>query len=384
MVLREQGSARLRRLAAVGMVSALTLTAACQTTDSFTRQLGLQPIAADDVCGMHSERLREAKGYFERNIVQGAVIGAVGGAVLGALITGDVGGAVRGGLIGGVAGAGSGYLAARQKEAQDRASLVQTVYQDSSRESAEVVRALSSFNGARNCRLQRVDRIKADFKAGRLSRTDAQSQLDLERQRYNDDIVTVRAIGARIDERHKELVSAAETLAQDNPEAQQLLNEARAAEKEAWSNPNLVTPTTAPAVGYPKRMRAQTNVNVRKQPTVGAARVGLLQGGMGVDALGPDENGWTPVELENGAKGFVASRYLEAGDTVIAAPSTTPAALNPPETTLASLTRSVPETAAVETKTVGVMFEGREKRIELERLAQQAEREERTVFTLDG
>nr|WP_246484419.1 SH3 domain-containing protein [Marivibrio halodurans] len=366
------------------LVGGMVLSSGCQTADSLTRELGLRQIASDDLCGRHSEELRGSKSYFERNIVQGAVIGAVGGALIGALITGDVGGALRGGLVGAAAGAGGGYLSARQREAEDRASLTRTVYQDSARESAQVVRALNSFSAARQCRIQTAERVKRDFKAGRLTREQAQQALDTERARYNDDITTVRAIGARVDERHQELVAAAETLSSGDPEARELLAEAKAAEREAWSNPNLQTSesVSAPppgADGYPVRRYAETNLNVRAAPSAGSERLTLLQGGQGVLVLAPASDGWATVQLDDGRRAYVAAQFLrdDSGTVQVASNASV-------EPTLASLTRSVPNDASVETKTVGVMFEGREKRLELERLARRAEREEDTVFSLDG
>jgi len=324
---------------------------------------------------MHSQALRESQGFFERSIVQGAVIGAVGGALLGGFIGGNTRSAIAGGLIGGMAGAGGGYLAAREKEAQSRAQLADTVYGDVKAESAEVVRALAGFEQARNCRLQRADTIKRDYAQGRLTRDEAGRQMALERSRFADDLKVVRAIGAKIDERHAELLTATEALSADDGQARALLGQTRTAEATAWRNPDL----SGRAQASSGLVRATTTVNVRQQPSAQASRVGSLAQGHTATLLEPETGGWSKVRLSDGKTGYVASSYLSATATGVG--QSVPSTSTGP--TLASLTRSIPNSASTETKTVGALFEGREKRIELERLSRQAEREEQTVFELD-
>jgi len=348
--------------------------AGCQTAGGLSSQLGLAQISASDSCGVHSQALRESQGFFERSIVQGALIGAVGGAVLGGVVGGSSRAALAGGLIGGLAGAGGGYLAAREKEAQSRAQLTDTVYRDVQAESAEVVRALAGFERARTCRLQRADSIKRDLAQGRLTREEAARQLSLERSRFADDLKVVRAIGAKIDERHAELLTATETLSGDDVRARALLGQTRTAEAAAWRNPDLSSGLAASGL-----VRATTTVNVRQQPSAQASRVGSLAQGHTATLLEPDKGGWSRIRLSDGKTGYVASSYISSTATGVG--QSVPSTSGGP--TLASLTRSIPSSASTETKTVGALFEGREKRIELERLSRQAEREERTVFELD-
>ncbi|RVU33760.1 SH3 domain-containing protein [Hwanghaeella grinnelliae] len=365
-----------RKLISAACLGTTLLTSACQTVEGLSNDLGIQQVSKDDACGQASTELREAQGYFERSIIQGAVIGAVGGAILGGILGGGDG-ALAGAAVGGAAGAGGGYLAARQNEASDRSELNNTVYQDAQSETGEIVRALAAFNRVRDCRLARSETIKQQFATGQLTREQAQKMLDVEKRRYSDDIVVVKAIAGKIDERHQEFVTAVDTMAEDNPEASALLARAQEAEENEWKNPDAVA-TTGSAVSQ-DMVVASTNLNVRAEPSTTGAKVGLLEGGTAALRTGPDQDGWTPVQLANGSNGFVATQYLSGYE------GSAPAVNNQSdELTLASVTRSVSSDADTETRTVAVLYEGREKRIELDRLTQTAEQEENTAFSLDG
>lgn len=373
-------SARIRRQIALPLIFILLANSGCVPTAQFINQLGVGGISADDRCGQHSQSLREAKGYFERSMVQGAAIGAIGGAILGGLLGGSGKSALIGSLAGGALGAGTGYWTAKQQETQDRAQLAGTVYRDLDAERSEILRALASFSQVRECRLNAARVIKTDFAAGRIDRSTATSLLDSERRRFADDIIVVQAIGAKIDERHEELIVAVDSIAASDPEARQLLQESKEAERQAyldtsWKNPDADAPDA--------RVTATSNVNVRKEPSAGAPRVQLFQAGDTAKSLATTVTGWTKIELNNGNIGYVSSKYIEHATP---APQRTADNFDTgtSHTTLASLTRSVSPSADTETKVVGVMFEGREKRLELERLTQQAEKEENTVFSLDA
>jgi len=367
-----------RKLIGAACLGTTLLTSACQTVEGLSNDLGIQQVSKDDACGQASTELREAQGYFERSIIQGAVIGAVGGAILGGILGGGDG-ALAGAAVGGAAGAGGGYLAARQKEASDRSELNNTVYQDAQNETGEIVRALAAFNRVRDCRLARSSTIKQQFATGQLTREQAQTMLDVEKRHYSDDIVVVKAIAGKIDERHQEFVSAVETMSEDNPEASALLERAQEAEQAEWKNPD------APAASEPAvsedMVVASTNLNVRAEPNTTGAKIGLLEGGTAARRTGPDQGGWTPIELANGSNGFVATQYLSGYEDTAPSVTSEPAGS---DLTLASVTRSVPSDADTETRTVAVLYEGREKRIELDRLTQTAEQEENTAFSLDG
>lgn len=367
-----------RKLISVACLGTTLLTSACQTVEGLSNDLGIQQVSKNDVCAEQATALRESQGYFERSIIQGAAIGAVGGAVLGGIFGGGDG-ALAGAAIGAAAGAGGGYLAARQNEAEDRAALNSTVYQDAQNETGEIVRALAAFNRVRDCRLARAADIRQQFGAGQLTRDQAQAALDAERRRYADDITVVKAIAGKIDERHQEFVTAVETISEDNPEAADLLARAKEAEASEWKNPDAQA-SNEPADTV-EILVASTNLNVRAEPSTTGAKIGLLEGGTTARRAGPDQDGWTPVTLSDGTNGFVATQYLSGYEDT--APSVG-GDQQDSNLTLASVTRSVPSDADTETRTVAVLYEGRDKRIELDRLTQTAEQEENTAFTLDG
>jgi len=377
----QRGRTGRRKMVAVSLVSSLLLTSACQTGSQFVQNLGITQVSNNDACGVHSTALRDAKGYFEKSMIQGAVIGAIGGALLGALLGGDEKGALIGAAAGGLSGATLGYYEAKKQENADRASLVQTVYKDAQQETAESARALASFSKARECRLREAESIKAQYSGNEITREQAEQKLATERQRFAEDVTVVRAIGAKIDERHKDLYAATQDLADDSPDASRLLKNVKAAADRAWADPDLTADHSESTEQAPTMVKSRSNVNVRSAPSIDSTRIGLLEAGVNVEQLESNQEGWTKVRLGSGKQGFVATRFLDGEGHKAVMASASPAVTEP---TLASLTTDVPSNADTEVRTVGVLFEGVEKRIELERLANQAEGEEKTAFTLSS
>ncbi|MBL4692550.1 MAG: SH3 domain-containing protein [Magnetovibrio sp.] len=354
---------RLKRTTAISLTGVLFFVSACQTTNQFTESLGLSGVSQSDACGNYSTSLRESKGYFQRNLVKSVLVGAIGGAVLGAVFGGKKA-ALAGALAGGAIGASVGYWDTQQKEHQDRASLSQSVYADSQRETREITHALSYFTRVRTCRLQHTKSIKSRYKSGSLSREKAMDMLDLERRRYADDIIVVQAIGAEIDKRHNELMGAAHGLSKNSSTARTYIVKAEKAEKIDWGN--VYTPSTG------KMVSAKSTVNVRSLPSTNGHKVALLRAGQDAEELEPSNKGWTKIKMKNGTTGYTSTQFLNEARV-----------RNAPQLQLASLTRSLPSSADIETRTVGILFEGREKRIDLARLQAQAQHDEETAFVLD-
>lgn len=380
---------RRARLVATVSLSALVL-AGCQTTSSFEREVGVAPIAADDRCGSSSQMLREAKGHFERDLISNALVGGVMGALVGGIASGGDARAIVGGAAAGAVGGGAlAYYNQRRQEARDQAALAGTIYGDVQQESAEINRALVAFKQARDCRLAEAKRIKARYQAGEIDRSTAQSRLDRERQRYADDVKIARAIGAGISERHKELDAATQQVARNSPDAALLYTRAAgvAQQTEEAEHGQRALQTSG------NGMYATTTLNVRTAPSADAPLVHQLAPGQRVTVLSSANERWSMVRLPGGTVAYAASNYLqqEPLPTAVASdPShsdAVPAGSSNVTTQagdLGNLVDSVPDEADTETKTVAALYEGVEKRIELERVTEAAAAQEDTAFTLES
>ena len=381
--------ARRSRLVATVSLSAMVL-AGCQTTSSFEREVGVAQIVADDRCGPSSRTLREAKGHFERDLISNALVGGVMGALVGGIASGgSMRGIVGGAVTGAVGGGALAYYNQRRQEARDQAALAGTIYGDVQQESAEINRALVAFKQARDCRLAEAERIKARFQAGEIDRSTAQSLLDQERQRYADDVKIARAIGAGISERHKELDAATQQVAHNSPDAALLYTRAAGvAQQTEQAEQAQRAPQTSGSWMY-----ATTTLNVRTAPSADAPLVRQLAPGQRVTVVSSANDRWSMVRLPGGAVAYAASTYLQQEPLPTAVASDPSRADSAPTgssnvTTqagnLGNLVDSVPEEADTETKTVAALYEGVEKRIELERVTEAAAEQEDTAFTLDS
>lgn len=178
----------------------------------------------NDVCGQAHADLFNSRGYFERSIAEGALAGAAAGALLGLAIGAASGknmgqsaaiGAGAGLLVGGM----GGYLNARQQQAKDNQELAGIVDGDIDREAAEVTRATVNFQRVSDCRKSAAERIKADYRAGIITREKAKAKLDEQKALFQQELAEAEAIGAKIADRRKELNLAADKVLGEDPNA---------------------------------------------------------------------------------------------------------------------------------------------------------------------
>ncbi|MGE5478637.1 MAG: hypothetical protein ACM3Q1_18440 [Bacteroidales bacterium] len=178
----------------------------------------------NDVCGQAHADLFNSRGYFERSIAEGALAGAAAGALLGLAIGAASGknmgqsaaiGAGAGLLVGGM----GGYLNARQQQAKDNQELAGIVDGDIDREAAEVTRATVNFQRVSDCRKSASERIKADYRAGIITREKAKAKLDEQKALFQQELAEAEAIGAKIADRRKELNLAADKVLGEDPNA---------------------------------------------------------------------------------------------------------------------------------------------------------------------
>jgi uncharacterized protein YgiM (DUF1202 family) len=72
--------------------------------------------------------------------------------------------------------------------------------------------------------------------------------------------------------------------------------------------------TVAPEVHASETLQATTTVNVRSGPSTDSTIIGYVAWGYTVEATGPSDDGWTPVNY-NGRAGYVSSQYFVAPGT---------------------------------------------------------------------
>lgn len=247
------------------MTSPLAAARICLVASSMTLMLPgcttqSSRIGADDgsdVCHRQRVTLDSTGNYFGEDIVKGAAAGAVGGALAGLLIGGNARSALIGAAAGGVLGAAGGYWSARSQQNQDQASLYRTVSSDIERDNAMIDKTQLAFNQLTDCRQQEANRIKTDYRLGRLARPQAEALMTDVRRRSSDDLVIARATDKRIQGRSADFQFANE---QVNPGATQTATYASARRRPTRPNAQYAAPAgTAAAV------QAATSTNLAKR-----------------------------------------------------------------------------------------------------------------------
>lgn len=155
----------------------------------------------NDVCRPERATLRSTGDYFAQDILAGAAVGAVAGGLIGLAAGGNARSALIGAVAGGALGAAGGYWRARQKQYQDQAQLYSAVYGDIQRENQTIDKTQLAFNRLVACRNSEAARIRADYRAGRISRDLAASAMAGVRARADSDLRLAASISNHIQER---------------------------------------------------------------------------------------------------------------------------------------------------------------------------------------
>lgn len=262
-----------------------------------------QRIGADDgtdSCRPRLVALDSTGNFFGAQILTGAAVGALGGAALGGLISGNWRGAAIGAVAGGVAGGTTAYWMALQQQQMDQAALYQRVSSDLERENAQIDKTQLAFDELTDCRFRQAQTIRADYRAGRISRGQAEAAMAGVRGRAQHDLQLAQLINGQLQDRGQQF-------------------------QVAVSN---VGPGPAPppaVVQQPVVLRSGTVLKVRPDP--GAPEVAQLQPREQVKVTGA-RNGYALVETSSGARGYVAASDLPSSSarrsvSVASAASTT-------------------------------------------------------------
>ncbi len=269
----------------VASITAAAMLAGCVSTQA--GRIGVDD--GRDACRAFVVQLDSTGNFFGEDILRGAAVGGVTGAIAGGGIAAATGrrgsdilaGAAIGALAGALIGGTAGYLQARQRQAQDQGALVQAVGGDLRNENRQLEATQLAFNQLVDCRVNAANRIRADVRAGRLSRDQGQAMMTYQRDLMRRDVALARSINEKIGTRGGEFDTAIETIA---PGTKGQVQARRAATP---------TPTTA-RVSAPIRIRPDGN----------AAQVGQLAPNERV-TVRPAEGNFAQVETSSGVVGFV-------------------------------------------------------------------------------
>lgn len=205
----------------ISLVLSVCLLSSCAGLDTYDDK--------SDICYSWRSQLRQSEHYYAQSIIQGAAIGGVLGAgtgVIGALIAGgDVGkGALIGGLTGLVAGGVGGYYSAKQQDIADQQALAQSVRSDIIAANGEIDRTSLAFAGVRDCRFAAAQKVKNEFKTGRITRDQAIKQLDELRKQFDEDISIAQELGMKMNQRLTEYQDASSKILLQDPNARVYLD----------------------------------------------------------------------------------------------------------------------------------------------------------------
>lgn len=272
-----------RRIVAIA-TSAIML-AGCVTT----REGRIGADDGTDPCRAQLVALDSTGDFFGEDILRGAAMGAVGGALLGAAVAAATGrrgnevlaGAAIGAAAGGVAGAAGGYFQARQRQAADQATLVRSIAGDLAAENAQLDRTWVAYTQLMDCRFGSAQRIRADFRAGRINRAQAESLMANERARTQRDLALARSINEKITSRGDQFDVAIENVAPGTKQAA----------------------LTGATVSRPVPVQARSTVALKLRPDPAAPDVAQVSARERV-TVQSQTAGFALVETSTGVRGF--------------------------------------------------------------------------------
>ena len=192
-----------------GMVALLTTSIVlpgCVTTreDRIGRNDGT------DACYQYRVALDSTGDYYGEDMIKGAALGAVTGAALGLLATGNARGALVGAAVGAAAGGLGGYWQAKMQQGRDQAIL--GVLTDLDKENQNLNKTQVALDQLVNCRRSEIARIKADYKAKRVTREVAETRMALVRQQLEKDYEIAAKINGNVIKRRDEFLFAADQI----------------------------------------------------------------------------------------------------------------------------------------------------------------------------
>lgn len=275
------------------MLCAAVLFSACVSTQA--GRIGVDD--GTDSCRPQLVALDSTGNFFAEDILKGAAVGAgagaLGGAAVGGLASGDWRGALIGAAVGAAAGAAvgaaAGYYNALQQQGRDQQGLFTQVKGDLRNENRQLDLTQTAFDRLRDCRANQARQIQADFRAGRLSRPQAENAMAQVRQRSQRDVQLARTINGQIGGRTEQFEVAADKL---SPGAQGAIRNAKFQPRNSTLTTNTAL-RSSPTSNAP----ALSNAAARETITVKNTRDGFA-----LVETSSGQTGYVPVSAVSGLR----------------------------------------------------------------------------------
>lgn len=163
-----------------------------------------------DACYQYRVALDSTGDYYAEDMLKGAVIGAGVGALTGVLASGNLKGALIGAAAGAALGTLGGYWNSKAQQGRDQAIL--GVMNDLDTENQNLNRTQIALDQLVNCRRAEIARVKADYKAKRIGKPEAEQRLALIRTQLDKDYAIASSINQNIVKRRDEYLIAADNI----------------------------------------------------------------------------------------------------------------------------------------------------------------------------
>jgi len=187
-------------------VAASVLLSGCVTTQQ--DRIGAND--GTDACYQYRVALDSTGNFYAEDMLKGAAIGAGVGAVSGGLIGGNLKGALIGAAAGAAVGTLGGYWSAKMQQGRDQA--ITGVISDLDAENQNLNRTQVALDQLVNCRRAEITRVKADYKAQRISKAEAEQRLAGIRAQLDKDYAIASTINQNIVKRRDEYLVAVDNI----------------------------------------------------------------------------------------------------------------------------------------------------------------------------
>lgn len=178
----------------------------CVTTQ--TDRIGAND--GSDACYQYRVALDSTGNYYAEDMLKGAAIGAGVGALTGAIAGGNLKSALIGAAAGAAIGTLGGYWNSRAQQGRDQAIL--GVMNDLDTENQNLDRTQVALDQLVNCRRAEIARVKADYKAQRIAKPEAEQRMALIRAQLDKDYAIASSINQNIVKRRDEYLIAADNI----------------------------------------------------------------------------------------------------------------------------------------------------------------------------
>ncbi|RUQ74948.1 YMGG-like glycine zipper-containing protein [Azospirillum doebereinerae] len=187
-------------------VAASVLLSGCVTT----QQDRIGSNDGTDACYQYRVALDSTGNFYAEDMLKGAAIGAGVGAVSGGLIGGNLKGALIGAAAGAAVGTLGGYWSAKMQQGRDQA--ITGVMSDLDTENQNLNRTQVALDQLVNCRRAEITRVKADYKAQRIGKPEAEQRLAAIRAQLDKDYAIASTINQNIVKRRDEYLVAVDNI----------------------------------------------------------------------------------------------------------------------------------------------------------------------------